>query len=183
MQGVHLSHGRFISCFSGRQKMVRDSFLHQLILKQLQFRIINMSLWQILGWPTLSPKPEYLPPAWGLKRMKGPYGLRPSATGTASWRGQSWLLSGTWRQGEYFCRRGNSRWIGRGKENTAHTENCWSREVVRQKRGRAQSLKERHSRWRHNINWLEPTRSEIVDKSASTRPWASVDTHCNTSAC
>ena len=34
----------------------------------------------------------------------------------------------------------------------------------------------------HDINWLEPARSKMVDKLSSTKPWASVYAHCNTSA-
>ena len=46
-----------------------------------------------------------------------------------------------------------------------------------------------HNLWKndiaqgHDINWLEPNGSKIVDKSTSSRPWgASVYAHCNTSA-
>ena len=45
-----------------------------------------------------------------------------------------------------------------------------------------------HNLWKngialeHDINWLEPNGSKMADKSTSTRPWASVYTHCNTSA-
>ena len=42
--GVHFSHERFISCFAERQKRVRIFFLGSLLLKQLQFKIINMPL-------------------------------------------------------------------------------------------------------------------------------------------
>ena len=37
----------------------------------------------------------------------------------------------------------------------------------------------------HNINWLEPNRSEMMEESkesTSARPWASSFTHYNTSA-
>ena len=34
----------------------------------------------------------------------------------------------------------------------------------------------------YGINWLEPNRSKMADKSTSTRLWASVWSHCNTSA-
>ena len=91
MQGVHLSQERFISCFSGRQRPVSDSYLHCLILKQVQLEMINMLLWEI----TLSPNPEYLLPAWGLKRMEEPCDLRPRVSGTASWRRWSWPLHRT----------------------------------------------------------------------------------------
>ena len=40
---------------SGRQRRIRVSFLHKLALKQLQFKIINMSSWHILGQPALNP--------------------------------------------------------------------------------------------------------------------------------
>ena len=45
-----------------------------------------------------------------------------------------------------------------------------------------------HNLWKndiaqgHDINWLEPNGSKMVDKSTSTRPWASVHTYYNTSA-
>ena len=45
-----------------------------------------------------------------------------------------------------------------------------------------------HNLWKHDIarghdiNWLEPSGSKMADKSTSTRPWASLYTHCNTAA-
>ena len=53
---------------------------------------------------------------------------------------------------------------------------------MRQKVGREQLLKKWLRHWGHNTNWLEPAGSKMVDKSTSTRPWATVDTHCNTSS-
>ena len=54
--------------------------------------------------------------------------------------------------------------------------------TVRQEGSRAQPLKEWHSHWGHSINWLEPTRSKMMDKSTSTGPWASLYAHCITLA-
>ena len=53
MQGLHLSHEGFIPCFQGHRGG-QSFLLHQLLHKQLQFKIINMPLWQILGQPALS---------------------------------------------------------------------------------------------------------------------------------
>ena len=45
-----------------------------------------------------------------------------------------------------------------------------------------------HNLWKndmaqgHKITWLEPNGSKIASKLTSTRPWASVYAHCNTSA-
>ena len=52
----------------------------------------------------------------------------------------------------------------------------------RRKASRAQPLKERHSHWEHDKNLLKPTRSKVAKDSTSSRPWASLYTHCNTLA-
>ena len=52
----------------------------------------------------------------------------------------------------------------------------------RREGGKAQPLKEWHSHWGYNINWLEPIRSKMAEDSTSSRPWASLYTHCNTLA-
>ena len=51
---------------------------------------------------------------------------------------------------------------------------------VRQERGRAQPLKEWHSCWGYNINWLELIRPKVADDSSTfNRTWSSLYAHCN----
>ena len=52
----------------------------------------------------------------------------------------------------------------------------------RREGGRAQPLKEWHSHWSYDINWLEPIRPKMAEDWISSGPWASLYAHCDTSA-
>ena len=58
-----------------------------------------------------------------------------------------------------------------------------SREVSNSETGgkgvRAQPLKEWHSCWGYDKNWLEPTKPKMVEDSTFSGPWASLYAHCN----
>lgn len=55
VQGGHLSPGKFHDLNLGRKREVRAPFLRLLLLKCLQFKIIKISKWHILGWHDLIP--------------------------------------------------------------------------------------------------------------------------------
>ena len=57
----------------------------------------------------------------------------------------------------------------------------WYRD--RKEGSRAQHLKEWHSYWGYDKNWLAPTRPKMAEDLTSSGPWASLYPHCNTLAC
>ena len=98
---------------------------------------------------------------------------------SGSWFLQGSLFSELWRAGLDCSRTVRSREFRcRESCNWAMGSCAWDKK----ERGRVQPLKEWHSHWGYDINWLELIRPKMAEESTSRRTWALSYVHCNTFA-